>query len=83
MKLGTHLLTGAAIGAVIAVSVALGAYTFAPPFQFPADYAWLNDWGRIGVAIAAGWGAFVVTLFLTIFAAVARMFNDMGGGLDG
>ncbi|QRV14255.1 hypothetical protein JMJ58_15080 [Haloterrigena salifodinae] len=81
MKAGTRLMTGLAIGAVAGATVATGAYFFAPPIQFPGEWSWLNEWGQIGVALAAGWFVFVLSLVLTQFTIVASGFNEMGGDL--
>ena len=67
MKIGTRFMTGMAIGAVTGVTVATGAYFFAPSVEFSGEWSWLNEWNQIGVALAAGWFMFVLSLVLNPF----------------
>ncbi|WP_331232740.1 hypothetical protein [Natronorarus salvus] len=76
MRDGTIMLVGLAVAGVLSVSVGVSAFLYAPPVNFPGEWAWLNEWGEIGVAAAAGFFAFVFTLVITQFVLVAKGFNE-------
>ena len=76
MNDGRLLGVGFALAVVLGISVGVLAFLFAPPIHFPGQWSWLDAWGQLGVTLAAGWAAFVLTMVLTVFALVAKGFAD-------
>lgn len=78
MKMGTRIMVGVGIGCVLALLVGVVAFAVAPPFQFPDQWAWLNEWGRLGVAAGAAMATFGLAWFFTVLSIAVSMFNDFG-----
>lgn len=78
MNFGQRVATGAGIG-VVAMLVAGGVtYAVAPPIDLPAGLAWAETYGRIGIAVAVGWAAFVACWFVTVLSVII----SIGAGFE-